>query len=151
MIHSMKKNPMNGLTIGKLARITGVTNDTILFYERNGLIGPVARSKSNYRIYNEKDAERLRFIRRAKNLGFTLNEIRELLNLSQNPYATRADIKKRTLEKKRDVNKKICELIKIRAALEHLARECDGEGTLEGCSILPDLTSGIHVDCGYID
>lgn len=140
---------MNGLTIGKLSKMAGVTNDTVRFYERNGLIEPVARSESNYRIYNKNDAERLRFIRRAKNLGFTLKEIKELLNLSQNPHTTRSDIKKRTLSKIEDVKTKIKDLQRIKAALEHLARECDGQGPLEGCPILTALTGSQDEECGH--
>ncbi len=101
---------MNGLTIGKLSKMAGVTNDTVRFYERYGLIAPVSRSKSNYRLYREEDALRLRFIKRAKALGFTLNEIKDLLVLSQNPAATQADIKERTEQKAEDIRHKIFNL-----------------------------------------
>ena len=90
---------MNGLTIGKLSKLAGVTNDTVRFYERYGLIEPVGRSESNYRLYQEEDADRLRFIKRAKKLGFSLNEIKDLLTLSQDPNATKANIKAQTEKK----------------------------------------------------
>ncbi|MCD6293527.1 MAG: MerR family transcriptional regulator, partial [Deltaproteobacteria bacterium] len=70
---------MNGQTIGKLARAVGVSTDTIRFYERRGLLSPPARTDANYRLYPEKDILRLQFIKRAKALGFTLNEVKELL------------------------------------------------------------------------
>lgn len=98
---------MNRLTIGKLSKTAGVTNDTVRFYERYGLIKPVSRNQSNYRLYKEDDAARLRFIKRAKKLGFTLNEIKELLVLSRDPQATKADIKARTEQKAEDIRQKL--------------------------------------------
>lgn len=137
------------LKIGELARMAGVSNDTVRFYERSGLIEPVERSASNYRMYTREDAARLQFIRRAKTLGFTLKEIRELLTLRHDPDATRADIKKRTLLKIEDVKSRIGDLTRIRKALEHLAEECDGTGPLEGCPILSALTGINADDCGH--
>ena len=90
---------MNALTIGKMSKMAGVTNDTVRFYERCGLIEPAGRSESNYRIYNMEDAVRLRFIKRAKELVFSLNEIKDLLALSEDPNATKAEVKARTEEK----------------------------------------------------
>jgi MerR family copper efflux transcriptional regulator len=139
---------MNGLTIGKLAREAGLGIETVRFYERQGLIEPPPRTASNYRIYPEDEVARLQFIKRAKALGFTLNEIKELLALRQDPHTTRADIKARTLAKIEDVNRKILDLTRIKAALEHLASECDGRGPLEGCPILAALTSIEGMDCG---
>ncbi|GAB4336668.1 MAG: Cu(I)-responsive transcriptional regulator [Desulfobulbaceae bacterium] len=130
---------MNGLTIGKLAKMAGVTNDTVRFYERYGLIDPVARTASNYRLYHEEDAARLQFIRRAKELGFTLNEIKELLALSRDPHATKADIRARTEEKIEDIRQKIRDLTRIQEALEHLVDMCDGHGPTDECPILQCL------------
>ena len=131
---------MNMLTIGKLSKIAGVTNDTVRFYERYGLIEPVSRSKSNYRLYKAEDAGRLRFIKRAKKLGFTLNEIKELLVLSNDPHTTKADIKERTEQKADDIRQKISDLTRILTALEHLVKICDGHGSIEECPILKSLT-----------
>jgi len=128
------------LKIGELARLAGVTNDTVRFYERSDLIKPAGRSESNYRMYSREDVNRLRFIRRAKTLGFTLSEIKELLTLQHDPHTTRADIKKRTLAKIEDITGKINDLTRIKEALEHLAAECDGRGPLAGCPILGALT-----------
>lgn len=131
---------MNRLTIGKLSKTAGVTNDTVRFYERYGLIKPVSRNQSNYRLYKEDDAARLRFIKRAKKLGFTLNEIKELLVLSRDPQATKADIKARTEQKAEDIRQKITDLSRILTALEQMVETCDGHGSIEECPILKSLT-----------
>lgn len=128
------------LTIGKLSKMAGVTNDTVRFYERCGLINPVGRSESNYRLYRKEDAARLRFIKRGKELGFSLNEIKDLLSLSQDPKATKADIKRKTEEKAENIRQKIHDLSKIQAALEHLVDLCDGHGSAKECPILMSLT-----------
>ncbi len=133
---------METLTIGKLAKRAGVSTDTIRFYERCGLIETAARSESNYRLYNEEDALRLRFIRRAKSLGFTLAEIGELLVLSSDPAATRADIKARALAKIDRIKQRISDLASIQAGLEQLVAQCDGNGPVDDCPILQALGGG---------
>lgn len=140
---------MNEITIGKLAKMAGVTNDTVRFYERFGLIDPVSRSESNYRLYRKADARRLRFIRRAKELGFTLNEIKELLALSQDPKATKADIKNKTEDKIEDIRQKIQDLSRIQSALEHLVETCDGHGSAHECPILQSLTENVDFEYEY--
>jgi Zn(II)-responsive transcriptional regulator len=130
---------MNALTIGKMAKMAGVTNDTVRFYERCGLIEPAGRSESNYRIYNMADAVRLRFIKRAKELGFSLNEIKDLLALSQDPNATKAEVKARTEEKTEKIRQQIHDLSKILTALEHLSDSCNGHGSAKDCPILQSL------------
>ena len=131
---------MNGLTIGKLAKMAGVTNDTVRFYERCGLIDTAGRSESNYRLYRTEDVNRLRFIRRAKELGFSLNEIKDLLALSRNPSATKADIRALTEKKTESIKRKIKDLAKILTAIENLAETCDGPGSPMECPILKSLT-----------
>ena len=101
---------MNGLTIGRLAKQVGIGIETVRFYERQGLIEPPPRTDSNYRVYPEEEVSRLRFIKKAKNLGFTLNEIKELLFMRHDPHATQADIKNRTLAKIKDIKQKISDL-----------------------------------------
>lgn len=134
---------MNGLTIGKLAKMAGVTNDTVRFYERCGLIDTANRSESNYRLYRREDVNRLRFIRQAKELGFSLNEIKDLLALSRDPGATRADIRARTEKKAESIKRKIKDLAKILAALEQLVETCDGPGSPMECPILKSLTDAV--------
>jgi Hg(II)-responsive transcriptional regulator len=135
---------MSGLTIGRLAKQAGLGIETVRFYERQGLIEPPPRTDSNYRIYPEEEVNRLKFIKRAKDLGFTLKEIKELLELQNDPHATKADIKKRTVGKIDDIKKKVLDLVKIQEALEHLAGSCDGHGPLNECPILDALTGDEH-------
>ena len=140
---------MNGLTIGRLAKQVSIGIETIRFYERQGLIEPPPRTDSNYRVYPEEEVNRLRFIKRAKNLGFTLSEIKELLFVRHDPHATKADIKNRTLNKIEDVKQKISDLTIIKMALEHLASSCDGHGPLEECPILEALDSDNAEHCEH--
>jgi MerR family copper efflux transcriptional regulator len=140
---------MNGLTIGRLAKQVGLGIETVRFYERQGLIEPPPRTASNYRIYPEEEVTRLKFIKRAKNLGFTLNEIKELMFIRHDPHATKADIKNRTLEKIDDIKKKISDLTRIQKALEHLASSCEGHGSLDGCPILDALDSDDAEHCQH--
>jgi Hg(II)-responsive transcriptional regulator len=135
---------MNGLTIGRLAKQAGLGIETVRFYERQGLIEPPPRTDSNYRIYPKEEVNRLKFIKSAKNLGFTLKEIKELFELQQDPHTTKADIKKRTVEKIEDIKKKVRDLSRIQEALEHLSESCDGRGPLSECPILDALTGDEH-------
>ncbi|HHK60563.1 MAG TPA: MerR family transcriptional regulator [Desulfobacterales bacterium] len=128
-----------GLTIGRLARQSGVGVETIRFYERQGLLPPPARTPANYRIYPEQDVRRLRFIRRAKALGFTLREIRELLDLRHRPDASKKEVRQRAEAKIADLDRRIEELARIRAALQHLVSACDGHGPATDCPILDAL------------
>ena len=131
---------MNGLTIGRLAK---------RFYDRQCLIEPPPRTESNYRIYPQEEVARLRFIKKAKSLGFTLNEIKELMFVRHDPHATKADIKDRTLAKIKDIEGKIADLTRIKAALEHLASSCDGHGSLDECPILEALDSDNNELCKH--
>jgi Cu(I)-responsive transcriptional regulator len=140
---------MNGLTIGKLAKQVGIGIETVRFYERQGLIDPPPRTDSNYRLYPEDEVARLKFIKRAKALGFTLNEIKELLFIRHDPNATKADIKNRTLAKIKGIENKISDLARIKTALEHLASSCDGHGPLDECPILEALDSDINEHCEH--
>lgn len=135
---------MNGLTIGRLAKQAGLGIETVRFYERQGLIAPPPRTDSNYRIYPEEEVNRLKFIKRAKDLGFTLKEIKELFELQHDPHTTKSDIKERTVEKIKNIKKKVEDLVRIQEALEHLAGSCDGHGPLRECPIFDAFTGGEH-------
>lgn len=130
---------MKALTIGKAAREADVGIDTVRFYEREGLIEPASRTEAGYRLYTEAAVSRLRFIKRAKTLGFSLREIRELLSLSVDPSATKADIKKRAEAKIADIALRIQDLKRMKLVLEHLSASCDGHGPVEECPILHAL------------
>ena len=126
----------NALTIGKLAKATDVGIETIRFYEREGLLAPTGRRASGYRQYGEDAVARLRFIRMAKRLGFTLKEIQSLLALRLNPRARRSSVKEKAQAKIADIEARIDELEKMKAALLPLVEACDGVGPIEGCPIL---------------
>lgn len=129
---------MNGLTIGKVAEQAGVAVDTVRYYERSGLLPEPPRRDSGYRIYQADTVKRLRFIRRAKMLGFTLPEIGELLALS----APRADVRKvkHAAQLKLELlDQKIAELERIRAGLRKLVAHCPGHGDSSDCPILNAL------------
>jgi len=130
---------MNGLTIGKVAKSAGLGIETVRFYEREGLIKPLARTEANYRLYAEDGIVRLRFIKRAKALGFTLREIKELLFLRVDPDATKGDVKEQIEEKIDDIKQRIRDLKKIQKTLETLDSCCDGHGSADECPILAAL------------
>ena len=130
---------MSSLTIGKVARRAGIGIETIRFYEREGLIEEPARKESGYRQFDEEVIRRLQFIRHAKELGFTLSEIKELLSLKLDPTTSCADIKGRTEAKIADVQSKIISLQRMREALQNLANACQGTGRTSECPILDAL------------
>ena len=127
------------LTIGQLARRAGVGVETIRFYEREGLLAEPERRPSGYRQYHVEAVRRVRFIRHAKELGFSLKEIQELLDLRVNPTTTCADVRQRAQEKVADVAERIAALERIKATLEQLVRACRGRGPKEECPILAVL------------
>ncbi|HEX5489127.1 MAG TPA: heavy metal-responsive transcriptional regulator [Rhodanobacteraceae bacterium] len=127
------------LTIGSVARRAGVGIDTIRYYERQGLLPPPPRRASGYRDYGEAAIERLRFIRRSKDLGFTLDEIRELLALSSDRERGVRDVKRRAETRLAGVEDRIRELQKVRRGLKQLIAACPGHGPLEHCPILRAL------------
>ena len=126
-------------TIGKVARLTAVGIETIRFYEREGLIPEPPRRESAYRQYPPATIDRVRFIKRAKDLGFTLAEIKELLDLSVGPKTTCADVKRKADEKIKEVDVKISDLKRIRKALNRLTDQCRGKGPVSECPILENL------------
>src|SRR5947208_17062014 len=132
---------MEILTIGQVARQAGVGVETVRFYEREGLLEEPARRESGYRQYEEGAVFRLRFIRRAKELGFTLREIAELLALRDDPDASRADVRQRAEAKVADIEARIRDLQRMRDALSRLTAACHGEGpATDGCPILEALS-----------
>ncbi len=132
------------LTIGKAAEQGGVNVQTIRYYERRGLLPLPVRSAAGYRKYSDDAIRRLRFIRQAQSLGFSLSEIEELLSLRMQAGATCGDIRKRARQKIATVNQKIGELQRIKDALSKLATACRGEGPTSECPILEALESEGH-------
>ena len=128
------------MKIGELAKRADVPIDTVRYYEREGLIPPPIRRASGYRDYVDADVDRLRFMRRAKGLGFTLHEIRELLSLTAMSGADMAALNAQTQAKLRDVEERIHSLTRIREALKSLVTACPGHGALDRCPILAALS-----------
>lgn len=127
------------MTIGKLARDIGIGAGTLRYYERLGLLPPTGRTASGYRMYGEPAARRLRFIRRAQALGFTLEEVAELLKLSDNPRASARQVKKVTQVKIADIERRIEALARMKTGLATLEASCSGHGHTGECPILAAL------------
>jgi MerR family copper efflux transcriptional regulator len=131
------EHDMNSIGIGTLAKRAAVSIDTVRYYEKLGLLAPAARLASGYRRYGDLQVARLRFIRRAQELGFTLKDVRELLGLSKHRDVARV---KRAAEKKlHDVAQKVLALQRIEAGLTELVRACPGHGLARDCPILKAL------------
>ena len=125
------------LTIGKLARIADVSSDTLRYYERQGLIAPAGKSPVGYRLYDKDSARRLRFIKQAQHCGFTLAEIRDLLVLRARDAACCGDVRKRAIEKKRQLEGKIRSMRAMSKVLDRLIADCvDETQPVEECAIL---------------
>lgn len=124
------------LTRGRLASRGGVNVATIRYYEKRGLLPDAPRTRAGYRLYTDDALRRLHFIRQAQLLGFSLDEIRELLSLRMQPGTTCADIRQRARRKIETVNGKIQDLQRIKRALTKLAAACQGTGPTSECPIL---------------
>lgn len=128
------------LTIGKLAHAAGVNIETIRYYERRGLLEAPPRSAAGYRRYTPAAVRRVRFIRQAKALGFSLEEIAELLSLRADPAGTCADVRSRVGDKVDAIDRKIAELARMRAVLTDLADSCDSaRAPVDECPIVQAL------------
>lgn len=128
----------NSFTIGRLAQAAEVNIDTVRFYERQGLLRPAPRSGGGYRLYGEAEVQRLRFIRRAKALGFSLDDIGELLRLTEDGQ-DRGQVKAIAQRRVADLEQRIVELDRMRSILAHHAGHCSGHGAVKGCPIIQAL------------
>ncbi len=128
------------MKIGEVAKAAGVGIDAVRFYEREGLLPEPARQPSGYRDYSPDAVLDLQFIKRAKELGFSLKEISELLLINREPDATAGDVKKLAEEKLADLGDKIRSLQRMQKALREVAERCPGRGPTSDCSILRSLT-----------
>lgn len=135
----MKHSAAKPLTIGLVARRSGVGVETVRFYERQGLIEEPPRRLFGYREYDDNVVARLGFIRRAKELGFTLKEIKELLSLRRDPSTPASDVRRRAEAKIADIEAKIRTLQKMKKALQKLTSACRGHTTSAECPLLHAL------------
>ena len=127
------------MTIGTLARAAGVGIDTVRFYEREGLLPAPTRRASGYREYLPASVGRLRFIRRAKDLGFSLDEIRDLLALSVDRERGVRGVRQRAEARLAEVQRRLRELRRMQRGLKQLIDACPGHGPLDTCPILAAL------------
>jgi len=126
------------MNIGQAADASGVSAKMIRHYEAIGLMAKALRTDSGYRIYDGNDVHTLRFIKRARTLGFSMDDIRELLALWQNKTRPSASVKKIAGGHMQDLKRRIAEMQSMVATLEHLTHNCHGDGRPD-CPILEDL------------
>jgi MerR family mercuric resistance operon transcriptional regulator len=134
-----EEKDMKALTIGRLAKDIGINLETVRYYERRGLLPKPPRSASGYRLFPEDAAKRLKFIRRAKELGFSLREIRELLSLRVAHNASCVAVCRKADAKIADIESKIKSLESMKKTLRKLRSACAGRGPISECSILESL------------
>lgn len=131
---------MRHLKTGELAKRAGVNVETLRFYERKGLLPEPQRRASGYRDYPEESVTRIRFIKRAQGLGFSLDEIHELLALRVKPKSPCAEVRDVVEKKIQEVHQKIADLQAIERALKKMTKACPGQGSVsDGCPILENL------------
>lgn len=116
---------MEDITIKKLAELVDINPETIRFYHREGILKEPPKRANGYRYYNEDHALRLNFIKRAKDLGFTLKEIKDLFEMNQKSRATCATVKVKAEDKIREIDQKIEDLKQIKKSLQDLCEACD--------------------------
>ena len=135
------------MKIGEAAAASGISQRMIRHYEKIGLVPAAARRDSGYREYDSRDVHTLRFIGRARDAGFPIEEIRQLLALWNDRSRSSADVKKLALARAAELRRKALELDDMRRSLEHLAARCHGDERPE-CPILGDLAELLPVKNG---
>jgi Cu(I)-responsive transcriptional regulator len=133
------------MNIGEAARVSGVSAKMVRYYESIGLIRPVTRTQSGYRVYGDDDVHALRFIRRARSLGFSVDETSQLLALWHDKSRASADVKAFALKHVAELETKIAELQAMSRTLQHLASHCHGNDRPD-CPILDDLADELADD-----
>jgi MerR family transcriptional regulator, copper efflux regulator len=137
---------MRHMTVGQVARLAGVGVETVRFYEKNGLLEAPTRKASGYRVYDEGTIRRLQFIQRAKTIGFTLSEIRELLSLRTSSAEPCDDVRKQVEAKITEIEGKVALLLGMKQVLGRLLSSCDGRGGGTGCLVLEALDGSATED-----
>lgn len=132
---------MDTLTRGEVAKLSGIGAEAIRFYENEGLISKPKRSESGYRLYSHQDVKRIQFIKQAKELGFSLKEIQELLALRVTPKNSCHNVKELALHKIETIEDKIRNLHRVKRALKKLVQSCRGKGPTSDCPILEAIES----------
>ena len=131
------------LNIGEIARQGGVSVETMRYYEQQGLIAPPDRDANGYRKYSTDAVRRIRFIKRAQDVGFTLKDIGDLLTLKADPGASCLDVRERAQGKLAEIDEKLAVLLRMRDVLATWTDACPSEGPVSACPIL-DALDGVH-------
>ena len=131
---------MSQYRIGEAARLSGVSAANIRYYEREGLVRPSGRAENDYRFFTDADLHRLRFIKRARSLGFAVKQIEALLALWDDPQRASAEVKQLARTHAAELGEKIRELQAMQRTLKTLAQRCHGDDR-PTCPILDDLAS----------
>lgn len=138
---------MDKITIGKLAELAGVGVETVRFYQRKELLRE-PKTLTGVRTYSEEDAQRIMFIKRAQELGFTLSEVKELLELNTKPRVTCGAVKAKTTAKLEEINSKIADLQQMKASLEKLANACDAsQDSIKQYKVQECFDAGLNCKC----
>ncbi|MEC7147104.1 MAG: Cu(I)-responsive transcriptional regulator [Pseudomonadota bacterium] len=128
------------MNIGQAAKISGLTVKTVRYYDNIGLVKAYQNSDNQYRVYSQDDIAKLQFIGRARRVGFSIYECRELLSLYQDKNRPSREVKELTLEKLAKIDNKLDELRNLRNQLYHLSKSCSGDDRPD-CPILDALAS----------
>ncbi|EKT4456357.1 Cu(I)-responsive transcriptional regulator [Pseudomonas putida] len=134
------------MNIGQAARRSGLSTKMIRYYESIGLLKPATRSDSGYRLYQAEDLHNLAFIKRSRDLGFSLEEVGKLLTLWQDRQRASADVKALAMQHIDELNRRIEELVSLRDTLGELVSHCQGDDRPD-CPILKDLANGAPGNC----
>ena len=132
-------------SIGDLAKESGVKIVTIRYYEHIGLMPQAARTMANYRTYSQAARQRLRFIRRCRDLGFTLDQVRDLLRLSSEKMHACADVDRIAEQHRKAVEEKLDDLKRLLNELERISACCRGKGVIADCRIIEALSTPVRV------
>lgn len=139
IIKFMKSDASGSFTIGQLAKAAGVNIQTVRFYEREGILKPITRMESGYRIYNGESLKKLHFIRQAKDLGFSLEEIQSLLNLRIRTVERCNQVRSKAENKLNDVHQKILHLKKLERVLKRLILDCKNRVVSDCCPVIEKM------------
>ncbi len=129
---------MSNYQIGEAAEALALSVDTLRYYEKRGLLPAVARNAARVRIYNDKDISRLRFIRRAQGMNFTLDEIGWLLEMQENPHLACDEVRELACQKLQGIQQQLTDLMSLRDELQRLTNCC--QSAEEGCPILEEIS-----------
>ena len=126
-------------TAGQLAKVANVNIQTVRFYDRQGILKPASRTEAGYRVYDKEGVKRLNFIIQAKELGFSLKEIKEFLELRVQSVQTCDRVRKKTTEKLKDIQNKIAHLKKLEKTFKDLIGDCENRVISDQCPILEKM------------